>query len=131
MSKSLKARGLLVFICLGLALFSVAPSLIYDSLPQWWQKAVDPIHRGLDLQGGMHLVLGVDVDKAVESRVDSLADQLEGQLREQDIVFKRVERRQGDRLVVVVYDEDASLALDKLAAESFANLEGETLPATG
>ncbi len=131
MSNSLKIRGLVVFVCLILAMFSLAPTVMYDSLPGWWQKAVDPIHRGLDLQGGMHLVLGVDVDKAVESRVDSLSDQIDALLREKDIIFKRIERRQKDRLVVVVYDTAAGVQVDSLVAENFQNLEGETLPVTG
>ncbi|MCF6179928.1 MAG: protein translocase subunit SecD [Geopsychrobacter sp.] len=131
MSNSLKVRGLVVLACLVLALFALAPTVMHDSLPAWWQNSVDPIHRGLDLQGGMHLVLGVDVDKAVESRVDSLIDQVDSLLREKDIVFKRIERRQGDRLVIVVYDEAAGAQVDSLMSESFPNLEGETLPVSG
>ncbi|WP_020675625.1 protein translocase subunit SecD [Geopsychrobacter electrodiphilus] len=131
MSNSLKIRGGVVLICLILALFSLAPTFMQSSLPAWWQHAVDPIHRGLDLQGGMHLVLGVDVDKAVESRVDSMVDQADALLRGKDIVFKRIERQQGNQIVIVVYDEDASKQVDTLMAESFPNLKGETLPASG
>ena len=32
------------------------------------------INLGLDLQGGLHLVLGVDVDKALEAQVDRASD---------------------------------------------------------
>ncbi len=131
MSNSIKIRGLVVLVCLVLALFSLAPTVMHDSLPGWWQDAVDPIHRGLDLQGGMHLVLGVDVAKAVESRVDSLIDQTDALLREKDLIFKRVERRQGDRLVVTVYDADAGAQVDSLMSENFQNLESETLPVSG
>ncbi len=131
MSNSLKFRGALVLLCLVLALFSLAPTLMRDSLPQWWNDAFDPIHLGLDLQGGMHLVLGVDVDKAVESRVDTVIDQTEAQLREKDIIFKRVERRQGDRLVVLVYDEEEGAKVDALMADTFGSLEAETFPGTG
>ena len=90
MSNSLKFRGGLVLFCLLLSLFAMAPTLMRDSLPQWWLDTFDPIHLGLDLQGGMHLVLGVDVDKAVESRIDTVIDQTETQLREKDIIFKRI-----------------------------------------
>jgi len=90
-----------------------------------------PIQLGLDLQGGMHLVLGVDVDKAVESRVDTIIDQVESRLREKDIVFKRIERRQGDRLVVLVYDGAEGAKVDALMADEFPSLEAETLPDQG
>ncbi len=131
MSNSIKLRGALVLSCLVLALFSLAPTLMRDSLPQWWLDTVDPIHLGLDLQGGMHLVLGVDVDKAVESRLDTIIDQTESQLREKDIIFKRLERRQGDRLAVVVYDDAEGTKVDALMTETFPSLEGETIPAAG
>ena len=131
MSKSLKFRSVLVLLCLLLSVFAIAPTLLRNSLPQWWLDAFDPIHLGLDLQGGMHLVLGVDVDKAVESRIDTIIDQVEAQLREKDIVFKRVERRQGDRLVVVVYDKAEGAKVDALMADEFPSMEGETFTDSG
>lgn len=131
MSNSLKFRGALVLCCLLLSVFAVAPTVMKDSLPQWWLNAFDPIHRGLDLQGGMHLVLGVDVDKAVESRIDTIIDQTENQLREKDIIFKRVERRQGDRLVVLVYDDEEGTKVDTLMTEDYPSLEAETFTGAG
>jgi len=131
MTKSLKWWGLLVLCCLLLALVSLAPTFMRGALPGWWLNAFDPIHLGLDLQGGMHLVLGVDVDKAVESRLDSVVDQTESLMREKDIIFKRVERQPGERVVVTVYDEEAGAQVDALMKENFPNLEAETFPAAG
>jgi preprotein translocase subunit SecD len=117
MSNSLKIRTGLVLGCLVLALASLGPTLFGSNLPDWWRKAFDPIHLGLDLQGGMHLVLGVDVDKAVESRLDTIVDQSEELLRERDVIFKRVDRSSGERIVITVYDEAAGEEADKLMAE--------------
>ena len=131
MTKGFKWRGLLVLVCLVLSLVSLGPTLFRESLPDWWNKAFDPIHLGLDLQGGMHLVLGVDVDKAVDSRLDSVADQTESLLREKDIVFKRVDRLAGERLAVTVYDEAAGAQVDALMKESFPSLEPLTIADAG
>ena len=131
MSNSLKIRAGLVLICLTLALFSLAPTLLGDSLPKWWQNTFDPIHLGLDLQGGMHLVLGVDVEKAVEGRLDTVVDQSEDLLREKDIIFKRVERFGGDRVVITVYDEESGREVDNLMTDSFPSLEPMTIAAEG
>jgi preprotein translocase subunit SecD len=131
MSKSIKLRGLLVLFCLLLALASLAPTFFKDSLPGWWNKAFDPIHLGLDLQGGMHLVLGVDVDKAVESRLDSIVDQTESLLREKDVVFKRVARLPGDTVGVTVYDQTAGAQVDALMKENFSTLEPLTMREEG
>ena len=107
MPENVKWRGLFVLFCVVLSLIVLAPTLLRESTPGLISKAFDPIHLGLDLQGGMHLVLGVEVEKAVESRLDTLIDETELSLTEKDIVFKRVERRQGDRITVIVYDAAA------------------------
>jgi preprotein translocase subunit SecD len=127
----MKWRGILLLFCLVLSFFALAPTFSKESLPGWWTDTFAPIQKGLDLQGGMHLVLGVDVDKAVESRIDGTVDQVESLLREKDIIFKRVDRQSGDRLVVTVYDEEAGAEIDTLMAETFGNLEPMTFTAEG
>jgi len=131
MSQSIKMRALVVLGCIILALASLAPTLFKDGLPEWWSKSFDPIHLGLDLQGGIHLVLGVDVDKAVESRMDTIVDQTEDLLREKDVVYKRVDRQPGERVSVTVYDAEAGKQVDDLMTEYFPSLETLTLDAEG
>ncbi|MEZ4600513.1 MAG: protein translocase subunit SecD [Syntrophotaleaceae bacterium] len=131
MSKSIKVRGGLVLFCILLSLISLAPTFFKDRLPQWWQKAFDPIQLGLDLQGGMHLVLGVDVDKAVESQLDTIADEIEALLREKDIVFRRVEQKSAASLAITVYDEQSGTRVDALMDENFPSLEPLTLSTQG
>jgi preprotein translocase subunit SecD len=131
MSKSIKMRGLLILVCLFLALASLAPTFFHGKLPDWWNRAFDPIHLGLDLQGGMHLVLGVDADKAVESRIDSIVDQVESLLGEKDIIFKRVDSLPGERLAVTVYDQTTGYQVDALISEDFPTLEPMTLTDEG
>jgi len=57
-----------------LALVYVMPSL-YSKLPLWWSSVrilpTEKIQLGLDLQGGMHVVVGVQTDKDVENRIES------------------------------------------------------------
>ena len=69
MFKSLKLRGAITLIvCLG-SLYFLIPTFISD-IPSPWDKYMfkEKIHLGLDLQGGMHLVLEIDTDKALEDR---------------------------------------------------------------
>ncbi len=131
MTGSIKWRAFFVLFCCIFALVALAPTFIGDSLPGWWRNSFPPIQKGLDLQGGMHLVLGVDVDEAVDSHIDALVDQIEMTLRDKDIVFKRVERQPGFSLAVTVYDEIAAGQVDSLMQERFANLEPLTLGAEG
>ena len=127
MTNSIKMRGMLVLFCLLVALASLSPTVMRDSLPEWWKKAFDPIHLGLDLQGGMHLVLGVEVEKAVESRLDSIIEETEVFLNDEDIIFKKVERFDGERLSITVYDREAGEEVDAVMREHFPSLEPMTL----
>jgi preprotein translocase subunit SecD len=121
--KNNRWRALLILLVIAISLVTLAPTFYRDSLPTWWTNTFDPIALGLDLQGGMHLVLGVDVDKAVESRRDGIIDQLETLLQERDITFRRVERAGYDRLTVTVYDTVAAGQVDTLLREQFPALQ--------
>lgn len=120
---SLKSRGVLIIALTLLALVAIAPTFFRDSLPTAWTKTFDPVHLGLDLQGGMHLILGVDTDKAIEGRVDGLVDHLDNLLREKDVIYKRVARTGNDELSVTVYDTDAAKNLDTLINDNLGILD--------
>lgn len=122
MTGTIKLRALIVLFCCLLSAAALAPTLLRDQLPGWWREAFDPIHLGLDLQGGMHLVLGVEADKAIDSRLDTVVDQCEQSLREKDVVFKRVQR-QGEQMIVTLYDEEAARQVDGLIGEQFRGME--------
>lgn len=62
----------------------------------WWRPA---INLGLDLQGGIHLVLGVDVDKALENVVERGASDLRAALEKKGIGAQAT--RQGSTALVV------------------------------
>src|SRR5207247_8889780 len=53
------------------------------------------INLGLDLQGGIHLVLGVETDKHVASQTDRAAEDLKATLERKGIAVKRI-AREGD-----------------------------------
>lgn len=50
------------------------------------------ISLGLDLQGGIHLMLGVEADKHVASQTDRAAEDLKGALERKGIGVKRIAR---------------------------------------
>ncbi len=58
------------------------------------------INLGLDLQGGIHLVLGVDVDKALESYIGREGDALRAELEKKGVGVRSLERRGSSELVV-------------------------------
>src|SRR5258705_1945335 len=58
------------------------------------------INLGLDLQGGIHLVLGVDVDKALEAQVERAGDSAKAELEKRGIGVTQAERRSTTELAI-------------------------------
>ncbi len=75
------------------------PGLLGRILPQ------DKIHLGLDLQGGMHLVLEVEGQKAVESYVERVKGDLKDDLKRERIYAPRVERINGGQISLEILGE--------------------------
>src|SRR5512138_1867266 len=73
--------------------FKLAPDVrnteTYDkSVPSWAPAAKKHLTLGLDLQGGIHLAMGVDVDKAVKAKVARRADEIASWLKEKKVAFE-------------------------------------------
>src|SRR5438105_11314291 len=87
MPRNLRTRAIVVFVVLLGSLWYLYPP----------KKA---INLGLDLQGGIHLVLGVDTPKALAAQVDRAAEDFKGALERKGIAARRV-TREGDTAFVV------------------------------
>lgn len=122
--KSLKWRAALIGVVLLVGLVYLIPSLS-PSLPPWWGGFLpkDRIHLGLDLQGGMHLVLEVEADKAVENSADRLSEDIKAALREQKVPFIRVEKAQGWDIHVLVAGAEAQGELNRVIEKNYPVLK--------
>jgi preprotein translocase subunit SecD len=61
-----------------------------QSVPRWAPTAKDQKNRlnlGLDLQGGVLLAMGVDVDRAVQTKITRRADEIAAYLRGKSVAF--------------------------------------------
>jgi preprotein translocase subunit SecD len=124
MIKSLKIRmAITAVICLG-ALYFLLPTLI-PQLPTPWNNYFpkDKIHLGLDLQGGMHLVLEVDTEKALESMMERTANDLKESLMENKVHFRNVEKTKGATISLQLTESAGKTALDKILNDQYPDLE--------
>ena len=83
-----------LWLRIGLVVVVLAISLWYLYPPR------QRINLGLDLQGGIHLVLGVDADKYVASQTERAAEDLKNGLERKGVPVKRVARDGLSRIVV-------------------------------
>lgn len=120
-NQSLLYRSLLVAGLTIVAIVYLLPSFVSD-LPEFWKEYLPSqrIHLGLDLQGGTHLVMTVDVQKAIENYLDHQIDDIKREAREAKIGLTGVERK-NTSLQVRVGNSDRS-ALTDLLKERFPNL---------
>ena len=80
------------------------------------------INLGLDLQGGIHLVLGVDTTKAVANQTERAAEDFKAALERKGIGVKKV-AREGDRSFVVELASPASWNDALTVASQFQTFE--------
>ncbi len=88
MPRNLTIKALFIAGVSLLALLLLVPTLT-EKLPHWWPRIFpkEKIRLGLDLQGGMHLVLEVEVAKAVSSAVERTSQEMRLRMRRQKIRF--------------------------------------------
>lgn len=98
--------GILVVVLVGL-LFAI-PTLVKlltpYSLPEKWIGPKNEVKLGLDLQGGMHLILKVETAKAVQGRMTSIAGDLKTQMIGKRIRYAKVEPVLPDSVSVTLRD---------------------------
>ena len=80
------------------------------------------INLGLDLQGGIHLVLGVDLDKAIESQTERAVSSVRGALDKKGIAVTRVQRR-GTTDIEVQLASPQSWSAAQTAVSELGNFE--------
>ena len=113
--KAFPWKQLLIAGVLLWAVIMVLPSI----KPGTWPHK--KINLGLDLQGGMHLILEVQIEKAVEGQIHGLAEELKSALRTERIRHTDISAR-GDRIIVSVKGQESVDALNKILKEDFGYL---------
>jgi len=117
---SIKGRLALTLVVVLSALFFLAP-VIKPDLPQWWGKY--KMILGLDLQGGMHLVLGVDQDKAVNAVMERLSQEVRDSLGEKHIRSKRTSITELSKLNLSLMSEKHEKEAQEILQSDFSQFE--------
>jgi len=88
--------------------------------PTLWPKK--KINLGLDLQGGMHLVLEVETEKAVESTIERLVQELRSQLRTDQIAYADLKQVDGSRIAAQLQGQENIAKFEALLDKEFQDL---------
>jgi len=100
-----------VALVLGICVLGVvftAPNFVSQqtagNLPSWLPH--NQINLGLDLQGGSHLLLEVEVDAVITERLESLVDSIRTELRKERIGYTGLGVAQGQAVIVRIRQAD-------------------------
>lgn len=94
-------------------------------LPGWLRwLGLQPMFLGLDLRGGIHVVIDVDMDAAVDQAVERYTGDIRGELRKARIRYLTV-LREGDRVEVRFREREARDEAARIIRREFSNLSIE------
>ncbi len=102
--------------------FVVALNLVSRS-PAWLTALhASPMYLGLDLRGGVHFMLQVDMQAALTQRLESLTGDLRSMMREKDIRHGGIARN-GQNIEIRLRDAQQQEATKRLITDQFADLQ--------
>ena len=109
-------RPVSVLVVIVAAIIFVLPTI----RPGMWPHK--KINLGLDLQGGLHLVLDVDTDKAVEDTIERLAQELRPSLRKERVRVHSIGRLENNRIAIKVEGEENITNFNKLLDAEYKDI---------
>ena len=123
--KTTSWRPILVTIVLLTAIVYVLPTIqmVSEGLdqPTLWPKK--KINLGLDLQGGIYLVLEVDTDKAVENTVNRSYDELRDFVRQNHIKVKGLQQTNANTIMITLRDDADVTAAQGLISNDYRDFQ--------
>jgi preprotein translocase subunit SecD len=132
MSSQLKWKFIFIFAVVLFCVYGVIGLPDFPtSVTQLKENLADRIKLGLDLKGGSHLVLQVEVDKAVGQRCDEAVDDLTKQIRSKNVLSPSGEIRRVDDTHILVrnINADSYSAFQDIVSNQFP--DWSVAPAAG
>lgn len=129
MIKSLKLRFILILVFLVLSIVYCLPNVV--ELGGVWKKYLpsDKIHLGLDLKGGMHLLLELDTSKLMDNIIDRRMNSLKDAMISDGVRFLGIDRK-GSTIIVSIRP-DQKEKLFNVVGNKFSDLKAGASKAEG
>jgi preprotein translocase subunit SecD len=120
MNPQLKWKFIFILIVILLCIFGLVGLPEFPtSIAAVKQNLADRIKLGLDLKGGSHLVLQVQVDEAIGQRCDQAVDEITKQLHQKNILFGEIRRVDNTHIQVLNVDPATSANFRDLVTTQF------------
>ncbi len=107
MEKNWTMRGLFVLTLIIVAVIMLLPSFMDREKYPFLNKINEGLNLGLDLKGGIHFVLSVDVEKAVQDRVDRQTDEIAKRMEEEKIPYTSIKADPVEPIIRITIQSEA------------------------
>jgi preprotein translocase subunit SecD len=88
--------------------------------PPWLESInAGPMKLGLDLRGGVHFLLEVDMEKALDARIATHVSELKTSMREERVRYRTVEKEGLDGIRITLRDAEERSKAEALAFSEF------------
>ena len=99
-----------------------------QTTPDWLSMlGASPMKLGLDLSGGVHFLLEVDLDAAIETRLQGHLEDVKAALRKSRIRYRSFSVV-GDQIVGQFRDSDQSKKAESIVRKEFSELQPQSTP---
>ncbi len=88
MAENFKMRWAVVILVTLIGTVWIAPNFV--TMPESWPFSTKKMVMGLDIQGGIHLVLGVDTKAVLVQKTTRMVSNLKDEFKDQQVPFKDV-----------------------------------------
>ncbi len=131
MNTTLKLKIGLILATVLFSIMTILPSF-YKDMPDWWKTYLSPrgMQLGLDLQGGMHLVLRADLDKALKNSLELAASDLKDALTDKQIQAVQMDSPDPETIILTLPNTGAVDTVNQLK-DTFPNLDINVEAAAG
>src|SRR3970282_883023 len=130
MNPNLKWKALVILIVLGLCLYGLffMPKFPPKNLADLKNNFRERIRLGLDLRGGSHLILQVQVDDAVNIHTDQTMDRMREEMRNRNLTYNEVRKLDLTHIQVLGIPPDQSSAFKDMVGDRFAEYDWAPTP---
>lgn len=105
--ESLRLRSLLAVLGVALAIIWITPNFVNTDKMSWWPSKAK-LNFGLDIQGGLHLVMGVDIAGVMKESTGRLAASLKAEFAKENLAVKNVATGNGELGELTLEFQDAT-----------------------
>lgn len=131
MTSNLKWKAVFIAIVILLCIYGLVGMPDFPtSFGMLKQNFANRIRLGLDLQGGTHMILQVQVSDAIRQETDQTVDQLAKQLRDKHVLFDQVNRTTDTQVKISGLSPDQLADFRSVVSDVFGN-NWDLVPAAG